>query len=210
MLFQNVFQPFHTAVMSLQLQPASDMQPCLSAVPPLYHMATAESKQSIKVPHSSAAKSGIPPTNGIPLNLFQLSGSSPSLQPLPLTTETLDEFKLGTWCSGAILNLEESPSEECDALREAYRSLGLGEDLEALQEQRDSLEAALQHAQVQLQVLAQENTQLKLQIRTEVEQGHPQEKVRHMGFGTLKCFIHLRLAVMRFYLPVCSDPTSNQ
>lgn len=172
-----------------------------SAVPPVHHQVTAESTQSIKEDHSPSAKSETPPKND-PMNLFRHLGSrtNPSLQSLSLTTETLAEFKPGTWCSRGILNLEESPSEESDALREAYRSLGLGEDLEALQEQRDRLEVALQHTQEQLQVMAQENTRLKLQLRkeaeeqdAEAEQGSSREKVCHSGCSILKCFIQLKL-----------------
>lgn len=104
-----------------------------------------------------------------------------------MTTETLDEFTLGTWCSRGILNLEESPSEESDALREAYRSLGLGEDLEALREQRDRLEVALQQTREQLQMMAQENTRLKLQFSKETaEQGPSREKVPYIQFILLK------------------------
>ncbi|XP_044062114.1 trichohyalin-like [Siniperca chuatsi] len=160
-------------------------QPHSSAVPPVHHQATAESTQNNTEEHSLSAKSETPPKN-YPLNLFRHLGSktNPSLQFLSLSTETLDEFKLGAWCSRRILNLEVSPSEESDALREAYRSLGLGEDLEALQEQRDRLEVALQHTQGQLQMMAQENTQLKLQLskeaeeqEAEAEQGLSREKI---------------------------------
>ncbi|XP_070770016.1 trichohyalin-like [Enoplosus armatus] len=131
-------------------------QPHSSAVPPVHHQAPAERPENNTEDHSSSAKSETP--------------TNPSLQTLSLTTETLDEFKLGTWCSRGTLNLEESPSEESDALMEAYRSLGLGEDLEALQEQRDRLEVALQYTQEQLQMMAQENTRLKLQLRKEAEE----------------------------------------
>ncbi len=176
-------------------------QPHSSAVPPVHHQVTAESTQSIKEDHSPPAKSETPFEND-PLNLFHHLGSrtSPSLQSLSLTTETLPEFKPGTWCSRGILNLEESPSEESDALREAYRSLGFGEDLEALQEQRDRLEVALQRTQEQLQVMAQENTRLKSQLRkeaeekdAEAEQVSSREKVCHIGCSIPKCFIHLKL-----------------
>ncbi|AWP12030.1 putative leucine-rich repeat-containing protein DDB G0290503 [Scophthalmus maximus] len=106
-----------------------------------------------------------------------------SFQPLTLTTETIDECKLETWFSRGLLNLEESPSEESDALREAYKSLGLGEELKALREQRDRLQATLQHTQEQLEVVAQENTQLHLQLRKQaVElgavQGSSREKIK--------------------------------
>ncbi|XP_039669508.1 uncharacterized protein LOC120566893 isoform X1 [Perca fluviatilis] len=153
-------------------------QPRSSAVPPVHHQATAESMQNNTEDYSSSAKSETPS------KIFCHLGSktNPSLQSLSLTTETLDEFKLGTWCSKGIVNLEESPSEESDALRDAYRSLGLGEDLEALQDQRDRLEVSLEHIQEQLQRMAQENTQLKLQLRkeeqeAEAEQGSSREKI---------------------------------
>ncbi|XP_070693341.1 uveal autoantigen with coiled-coil domains and ankyrin repeats-like isoform X2 [Pempheris klunzingeri] len=158
-------------------------QPHSSAVPHVHHQEAAENTQNIKEDHSSSAKSETQPKND-PLNLFRHFGSktNPSLQSLSLSTETVDEFNLGTWCSRGVLNLEESPSEESDALREAYRSLGLGEDFGALQEQRDHLEVALQHMQEQLQMMSQENTRLKLRLRkeeqeAEVEQGSSTEKI---------------------------------
>lgn len=105
-----------------------------------------------------------------------------------------------TWCSGGILNLEESPSEESDALREAYRSLGLGEDVEALQEQRDSLEVALQQTREQLQLMAQENTRLKLQLNkaAEAEQGPSREKVCHRGSSIPKCTNYAAQIITKF------------
>ncbi|XP_068443699.1 early endosome antigen 1-like [Clinocottus analis] len=151
-----------------------------SAGPPIYHQEEAERQQKNPVDQSSTAKS-----ESTPPKIFCQLGSktNPSLQSLSLITETLDEFKLGTWCSRGILNLEKSPSEESDALREAFRSLGLEQNLETHQEQRDSLEVALEHAQEQLQMMAQENTQLKLQLRkegqeSEVEQGTTRGKSR--------------------------------
>ncbi|XP_031718778.1 trichohyalin-like isoform X2 [Anarrhichthys ocellatus] len=154
-------------------------QPHSSAVPPVHHQEEAERLQNNTEYRSSSTKS-----ESTPPKIFSHLGSktNPSLQSLSLTTETLEEFKLGTWCSRGILNLEKSPSEESDALREAYRSLGLGEDLEAHQEQRDSLKVALEQAQEQLQMMAQENTQLKLQLgkegqESEAEQGTSREKI---------------------------------
>ncbi|XP_054647068.1 myosin-3 isoform X2 [Dunckerocampus dactyliophorus] len=76
---------------------------------------------------------------------------------------------LDVWGSTRCFNLEETHSEESDALREAYRSLGLGEDLEGLREQYDHLEAALQHSKEQLQVMAEENDQLKFLLRSQAE-----------------------------------------
>ncbi|XP_042349817.1 early endosome antigen 1-like [Plectropomus leopardus] len=151
-------------------------QPQSSAVPPVHHQVTAESAQNNTQDHPSAAKSETKMSHHFS------STNNPSLQSLSLTTETLDEFKLGTWCCRGILNLEESPSEECDALREAYRSLRLGEDLEALREQRDRMEGALEHTQEKMQVMAQENARLKTQLRKEkeAEQVSPREKIGTM------------------------------
>ncbi|XP_061755759.1 cingulin-like isoform X2 [Nerophis ophidion] len=74
---------------------------------------------------------------------------------------------LDDWGSTRDFNVEEMPSEESDALREAYRSLGLGGDIEGLKEQYERLEATLQLSQEQLQVMAQENEQLKLLLRSQ-------------------------------------------
>ncbi|KAK9518617.1 hypothetical protein VZT92_023916 [Zoarces viviparus] len=160
-------------------------QPHSSAVPPVHHQEEAERLQNNTEYRSSSTRS-----ESTPLKIFSHLGSktNPSLQSLSLTTETLEEFKLGTWCSRGILNLEKSPSEESDALREAYRSLGLGEDLEAHQEQRDSLKVALDQAQQQLQMKAQENAQLKLQLgkegqESEAERGTSREKIRPLPAG---------------------------
>lgn len=152
-------------------------QPHSSAVPPVHHLVAAESTQNNTEDHSSSAKSETLPKNDPP-NLFCHLGSktSPGFQSLSLTAETLDEFKMGTWCCRGVLNLEESPSDESDALREAYRSLGLGEDLEALQEQRDRLEVALQRTQEQLQMVTQENTRLKLQLRKEEQEAEAEQE----------------------------------
>ncbi|XP_071772941.2 uncharacterized protein LOC139925454 [Centroberyx gerrardi] len=146
-----------------------------AAVPPVHHRGTAESAQNNTEDRSSSAKSDtLPLPKPDLLNLSAHLGfkPNPSLQSLSLATETVEvgEFNLGTWGSRGALNLEESPSEEADALREACRSLGLGEDLEALQEQCDRLESALQHTQEQLQRLAQENARLKLQLRKQAEE----------------------------------------
>ncbi|XP_029917859.1 LOW QUALITY PROTEIN: rootletin-like [Myripristis murdjan] len=167
-------------------------KPHSAAVTPVHHQATAESTKNDTEDHSSHAKSDMLP---LPkpdlLNLSAHFGSKPdsSLQSRSLAAETVEVggFNLGTWCSGGALNLEESPSEEADALREAYRSLGLGEDLDALQEQRGLLEAALQQTQEQLQQLAQENARLQLQLRKQAEeqeaeagQGSARDKVNGM------------------------------
>ncbi|XP_028272297.1 early endosome antigen 1-like isoform X2 [Parambassis ranga] len=158
-----------------EIQPALDAHS--SAVPPVCHKATAESLQNNTEDHSSSAKSKPLPKKDS-LNLFHQYGPKPStsLLSLSLTTEILDQFKL---------NLEESPSQESDALREAYRSLGLGEDLQALQEQRDHLEVELKHTQEQLQVVAQENAGLKLQLRKQAEEHETAQKSSGEKVSTL-------------------------
>ncbi|XP_023148606.2 uncharacterized protein LOC111583652 [Amphiprion ocellaris] len=163
-----------------EVQPTSDEErgkPHSSAVPSVHHQATAESKQTNTEDHPPSAKSKTP-SKIVPLNLFHHVGaiSDKNFQSLSMTTESLGEFKLGNWCTKGILNLEESPSEESDALREAYRSLGFGEDLNAHQERHDDLEVALQYMQDQLQVLAQENARLKLQLRKQAEEQQTETK----------------------------------
>lgn len=145
-----------------------------SAVPPVCQHASAENTQN-KQDHSPA-KSVIPCKN---VSHHWGSKTNPSLQQLSLTTETLDEFKLGTWCSSGTLNLEESPSEESDALREAYISLGFGED----QEHCDALEDTLLDKQLN------DNTRLDLQVREEAE-----EKKMAMKQGPL--MVYYRAAVL--------------
>lgn len=161
-----------------------------AAVPPVRHQSTAEAQQRTAEDRSSSAKSQILPSlkNNIQnLSTHVASKPSRSLPSVALATEmvVVGEFNLGTWCAGGALNLEESPSQESDALRDAYRSLGLGgEEFGALQNQRDCLEEALRHHQEQLQRLTQENAQLKVQLRkhaeereAEAEQGSSREKV---------------------------------
>ncbi|KAK5925069.1 hypothetical protein CgunFtcFv8_017624 [Champsocephalus gunnari] len=136
-------------------------QPYSSVVPPIHQLVAAESLQDNTEDHSSSAKSENPPKT------FKKNNTSP--QSLSLTTEKLDELKLETWCSRGILNMEESPSEESEALMEAYRSLGLGDDLKALQDQCDRLEVTLGKTQEQLQMMDQENTRMKLQLKKDSE-----------------------------------------
>lgn len=180
-----------------------------SAVSPVYHQGRAQITQNNTDDHSSSAK-----LDHLNLCAHQGSKPSPSHHSLSLTTETVDEFTMGTWCSRGILNLEESPSEESDALREAYRSFGLQEDLEPLHEQSDSVEAALQHTQQQLQVMSEENTELKLQLRNEAKEEETEaessgEKVCHKSC-TILIFLQLKNYILRDQLyfsdqilPVC-------
>ncbi|XP_062250492.1 trichohyalin-like isoform X2 [Platichthys flesus] len=151
---------------SAEVQPSLTVgadQSQLSAAPPDHHQGAAEIRQN-------------KPDCGSKHNL--------SFQSLSLTSETVDEFNLETWCCRGILDLEQIPSEESDALREAYKSLGLGEDLADLREQRGRLEAALQHTQEELEMVAQENTRLKIQLRQHAEEraaehGSSREKIGH-------------------------------
>lgn len=160
-----------------------DGQPPSSAVLPSHHQATPESADNYTEDPFSSAKSG---TKDSSKNVHLGCKSSLGFQSLSLASETIDECQLGSWCSRGVFNLEETPSEESDALREAYRSLGLGLDLEALQEQCDRLKATLQHTQEQLQVTSKENAELKLQLKkqaeeheAEAEQWSSREKVFH-------------------------------
>lgn len=130
------------------------------AIPPVVHQVAAELRQNNTKDSFSSAKSKTPTKND-PISLFHHFGSKPNThhQSLFTTTEFLNEFKPG--------DLEDSPSEESDALREAFQSLGLGEDLH---EKCEHLEVALQQTQAQLEAMAQENALLKLQFREDAEQ----------------------------------------
>ncbi|KAM4555853.1 uncharacterized protein jakmip1 isoform 2-T4 [Odontesthes bonariensis] len=144
-----------------------DVLPHLVAVSLVDHQGAAECLQNNTDDRVPPAKSNTPPKHD-PLNLFHHFGSKSDteFQPLSFITESLNEFNLG--------NMEESPSEESDALRKAFRSLGLGGDLQALREQCEHLEVALQRTREQLKVMAKENAQLRSQLRNEAEE---QQKV---------------------------------
>ena len=77
----------------------------------------------------------------------------------------------GDWGPGfPSLGLGEAEgSEETEALREAYRSLG--GDLDGLRDQRDQLENALLHTQQELQTLSLENARLKLTLTEQAGEG---------------------------------------
>ncbi|XP_017283775.1 golgin subfamily B member 1 [Kryptolebias marmoratus] len=128
--------------------------------PPDVHQGAAERVQNNTEDCFSSAKSKTA-TKRDPINLFQYFGSKPNthFQSLSITTGFLNEFKSG--------NLEQSSSEESDALREAFQSLGLGEDL---REKCEHLEVALKQIQAQLEATTQENAQLKLQLRKDAEE----------------------------------------
>ncbi|XP_015248953.1 PREDICTED: janus kinase and microtubule-interacting protein 1 isoform X2 [Cyprinodon variegatus] len=137
-------------------------QPALSTIPPIDHRGAAEHKLNNRENRFPPASSKAPNQN--PLNLFDQIGSKahPEFQSLSFSTESLSQPKLGS--------MEENPSEESDALRAAFQSLGFGDDLQALKEQRDKLEIELQRTTAELQAKAQENADLKLLLRREDKQ----------------------------------------
>ncbi|KAM6923961.1 uncharacterized protein FYW49_006386 [Xenentodon cancila] len=147
---------------SVEIQPPADeaqVQPGSLAVLIADHQSAAENTQTDAGDFSSSTKPNIPPKQD-PLNV--VSKTNGNFQSLYFTTESLNEFKLGS--------LEESPSEESDALSKAFQCLGFGEDLQTLEEQHEHLEVTLQHPQQQLKVMAQENAQLKSELRKQEQQ----------------------------------------
>lgn len=171
-----------------QVQPTAEerrVQNHSFATPPVVHQVAAEHIQNNSEDGFSSAKSKTPTRHG-PVNLFHHFDSKPNtnFQPLSITAELLNEFKMG--------HIEESPSEESDALREAFQSLGFGE---ALHQKNEHLEVALQQTQAQLEVMTQENAQLKLQLTNDAEeqqkatvQRSPREKVFNIYCSTFSCF----------------------
>lgn len=163
-----------------------------SAVPPSYQQATAESTINKKEDHPSA-KSTSPLKNDF-LNPGCLSSKTNlNLQPFSVTTDVLDEFKTGAWCFRGIPNIEENTSDESDALWEAYRELGLIEDHEATQEQRESVETAVKDKQLPVD---KESTLKLLRDESEDEEVELKQrtlKVCYRGCSISKCFIKLKL-----------------
>ncbi|XP_049610635.1 uncharacterized protein jakmip1 isoform X1 [Syngnathus scovelli] len=132
------------------------------AVSVTHHLAAAATSKSATKAPAITAKHG---------PLYTAENHTPSIFPhLSLQTLKLASETIGEWGSPGGFNVEDTHSEESEALREAYRSLGLGEDLEGLREQCEHLEVALQQSKQQLQVMAQENAQLKLQLRNQREE----------------------------------------
>ncbi|XP_029507990.2 centromere-associated protein E isoform X2 [Oncorhynchus nerka] len=115
------------------------------------------------------------------LNLSGHRSQNPGLISLGTkSVEGLGELTLRDWCPGPggfpSLNLEEGTSEETEALKEAYRSMG--GDMDSLRDHRDQLEITLRHTQDQLHKVTEENARLKCKLRAqgetwacEVEQG---------------------------------------
>eukprot|EP00063_Salmo_salar_P093191 XP_014068026.1 PREDICTED: centromere-associated protein E-like isoform X4 [Salmo salar] len=108
------------------------------------------------------------------LNLSGHRSQNPCLISLGTKSiEGLGELTLRDWCPGPggvpSLNLEEGTSEETEALREAYRSMG--GDMDSLRDHRDQLESTLRHTQDQLHRVTEENAQLKCKLRAQGETG---------------------------------------
>lgn len=123
-------------------------------MPPIDHQGAAEYKQNEK-DFSLPAKWNNLPKYKAPV-LFQpfFNKSKCHLHSLPFTAETFGDFKLG--------DVEESLSEESDALRRAFQSLGFDDDL---QQQCEHLNMVLQHRKEQMKVVTLENAELKSQLR---------------------------------------------
>ncbi|XP_064829680.1 centromere-associated protein E-like isoform X3 [Oncorhynchus masou masou] len=108
------------------------------------------------------------------LNLSGHRSQNPGLISLGTkSVEGLGELTLRGWCPGPggfpSLNLEEGTSEETEALKEAYRSMG--GDMDSLRDHRDQLESTLQHTQDQLHRVTEENARLKCKLRAQGETG---------------------------------------
>ncbi|CDQ89958.1 unnamed protein product [Oncorhynchus mykiss] len=108
------------------------------------------------------------------LNLSGHRSQNPGLISLGTkSVEGLGELSLRDWCPGPggfpSLNLEEGTSEETEALKEAYRSMG--GDMDSLRDHRDQLESTLRHTQDQLHRVTEENARLKCKLRAQGETG---------------------------------------
>nr|XP_046179000.1 uncharacterized protein LOC124010530 isoform X2 [Oncorhynchus gorbuscha] len=106
------------------------------------------------------------------LNLSGHRSQNPGLISLGTkSVEGLGELTLRDWCPGPgcfpSLNLEEGTSEETEALKEAYRSMG--GDMDSLRDHRDQLESTLRHTQDQLHRVTEENARLKCKLRAQGE-----------------------------------------
>ncbi|XP_035618609.2 rootletin-like isoform X2 [Oncorhynchus keta] len=106
------------------------------------------------------------------LNLSGHRSQNPGLISLGTkSVEGLGELTLRDWCPGPggfpSLNLAEGTSEETEALKEAYRSMG--GDMDSLRDHTDQLESTLRHTQDQLHRVTEENARLKCKLRTQGE-----------------------------------------
>lgn len=163
-----------------------------SAVPPARQQATAESTINKQEDHPSAKSTS--PLKSDLLNPGCLSSkTNSSLQPFSVTTEVLGEFKMGAWCLRGIPKIEEKTSEESDALWEAYRDLELIEDHQATEEQRDSVEKAVNYKRLPtdkggtLKLLRDESEDEEVDLKQRTL------KVRYTGCSISKCFIKIKL-----------------
>lgn len=171
----------------------------VTAIQPIDHQSAAEHTQKKKEDRFPPAQSKTIKQND--LNLFPNISSSPSLSFQSLSfssSEFLTEPKLKS--------VEEIPSEESDALRAALDSLGFGENVKVLTEQRDHLEVELQRTKAELQAITKENDELKLQLRGEAEQPRvksewsSKEKVFHVFFPLVKSNLYFHYLICIFLL----------
>lgn len=105
-----------------------------------------------------------------------------------MTTEVLDEFKMGAWCFRGIPSIEENTSDESDALWEAYRDLGLIEDHEATQEQCENPEKAVKDKQLP----KDEESTLKL-LGDESEDEEMELKQRTLKVCYRRCVVFINI-----------------
>lgn len=164
-----------------------------NAVPPSHQQASAESTENTEADHPSA-KSASPLKNDLLSPGCLSSKTNPSLQPLSVTTEIIDEFKMSSWCFKRNMNLKEYSSEESDALWEAYRDMGLMEDHEETQGQCESTQMGVKYKQQYM--MEKENTPESLREEPEDEEVDLEQrtlKVFYRICSTLECFVKLNL-----------------
>lgn len=159
-----------------------------AAVPPARQQAAAESTINEQEDHPSAKSTSLLKNDLLNPGCL-CSKTNSNLQPFSVTTEVLDEFKMGVWCLRGTPNIQETMSEESDALWEAYRDLGLIEDHQGTEEQCDGVEKA-----VKKQLPMDKGGTLELLWEDEeVDQKQRTLKVCFTGCSISKCFIRLKL-----------------
>ncbi|KAK0144860.1 hypothetical protein N1851_016567 [Merluccius polli] len=104
-----------------------------TATPHLPHRGTAEISLNPKDHHPASAEPDrplLPQPDTLNLSASLTHKAHPCLGMRRLATETSEvgELNLEEWYSGGTLHLQDSPSEEAQALLEGCRSLGMGED----------------------------------------------------------------------------------
>lgn len=162
-----------------------------AAVPPARQQAAAESTINKQEDHPSAKSTSLLKNDLLNPGCL-CSKTNSNLQPFSVTTEVLDEFKMGVWCLRGTPNIEETMSEESDALWEAYRELGVIEDHQGTEEQCDSVEKAVNKQLPMdkggtLELLWDESEDEKVHLKQRTL------KVCYTGCSISKCFIRLKL-----------------